>query len=514
MPLSLASILAESALRHADRTAVVLGAGRLTYAQLWEQARRYAAVFRDRGVNAGDRVALMIPNLPDFPRAYYGALAIGAVVVPVHSLLRASEVEYVLRDSGAKLFVGAAMLPEGLAGAALAGVDAVSLLDGPPFAPEPSFPGTPRLEKLAESAAPMGGLVEREPSDDAVILYTSGTTGAPKGALLSQFNMVMNAQVSAFDLFAVQPEDVMLGCLPLFHSFGQTCVMNTAFRIGASVVLMPRFDGAAALDLLVRENVTLFSGVPTMYLALLEAAKKDPRRPALRACSSGGSALPLAILERFEAEFGAPIYEGYGLSETSPVASFNQQAFGRKAGTVGCAIWGVDLRIADAEIENRIEFVATGEIGEVVIRGHNVFKGYLNRPEATAAVMVEGWFRSGDLGTQDADGFVSIVDRKKDMVLRGGYNVYPREVEDVLVRHPAIAQVAVIGIPDPVHGEEIVAVIVLGSETPAPAAADLIAWSKERLARYKYPRRVEFVEAFPLGPSGKVLKRELVARFS
>jgi long-chain acyl-CoA synthetase len=277
---------------------------------------------------------------------------------------------------------------------------------------------------------------------------------------------------------------------------------------------MPRFDGAAALDLLVRENVTLFSGVPTMYLALLEAAKKDPRRPALRACSSGGSALPLAILERFEAEFGAPIYEGYGLSETSPVASFNQQAFGRKAGTVGCAIWGVDLRIADAEIENRIEFVATGEIGEVVIRGHNVFKGYLNRPEATAAVMVEGWFRSGDLGTQDADGFVSIVDRKKDMVLRGGYNVYPREVEDVLVRHPAIAQVAVIGIPDPVHGEEIVAVIVLGSETPAPAAADLIAWSKERLARYKYPRRVEFVEAFPLGPSGKVLKRELVARFS
>ncbi|MGZ3561982.1 MAG: long-chain-fatty-acid--CoA ligase [Vulcanimicrobiaceae bacterium] len=513
MSLSLASILGESAWRHADRTALVCGPERITYAALWEQARRYAAALRSLGIGPGDKVALMIPNVPDFPRVYYGVLALGAVAVPVHSLLTAGEVAYILNDSGAKLFAGAGVLPEGLKGARQAGVRAVSVIDGPPFVAARGFPDVPRLEELAGEQAPVETNVQREAIDDAVVLYTSGTTGQPKGAVLSQLNMLMNAQVSGFDLFGVRPDDVMLGCLPLFHSFGQTCVMNTAFRIGAGVVLMPRFDGAAALELMTVENVTLFSGVPTMYVALLEAAKTDSRRPPLRACSSGGASLPLAVLERFEAVFKAPIYEGYGLSETSPVASFNQPEFGRKPGTVGCGIWGVDVRIASAVVEDRIEFLPAGELGEVVIRGHNVFKGYLNRPEATAAVMVDGWFRSGDLGTQDAEGFVTIVDRKKDMVLRGGFNVYPREVEEVLIRHPQIAQVAVIGVPHEVHGEEIVAVIVPEIDAGAPAPEEIIEWSKERLARHKYPRRIEFVESFPLGPSGKVLKRELILRF-
>ncbi len=381
-----------------------------------QQARRYAQHFIDSGIGPGDRVALLLPNVPDFPRAYYGALAAGAVVVPVHALLTAEEVAYVLQDSGAKLLVCHEALAAGGRGAEISGIPLLRA-------------GTPDCEPLA-------AMVERDAADDAVILYTSGTTGMPKGAVLSHNNLVLNASVCAHDLFDVRTEDLLLCALPLFHSFGQTCVMNTAFRVGAGIVLMPRFDGAAALDLMVRENVTLFSGVPTMYIALLDAARKDDRRPPLRCAASGGSSLPVAVLEAWEAAFGAEILEGYGLSETSPVASFNQREFGRKPGTVGCGVWGVELEVARPEIEDRIEFLPPNELGEIVIRGHCVFKGYLNNPEATRAAVVDGWFRSGDLGTKDRDGFITIVDRKKDMILRGGFNVYPREVEEVLMRHP------------------------------------------------------------------------------
>lgn len=358
----------------------------------------------------------------------------------------------------------------------------------------------------------MGAIAPRDAEDDAVILYTSGTTGKPKGAVLTHSNMVMNATICAFDLFEAREDDVLLCALPLFHSFGQTCVMNAAFRCGATIVLMPRFDGAAALDLMVRENVTCFAGVPTMYIALLEAAKNDARRPPLRRLNSGGASLPLAVLERVEQTFGVQIEEGYGLSETSPVATFNQRAIGVKPGTVGAPIWGVEAKIANAEIEDRIELLPPGERGEVVIRGHCVFSRYLNNPQATAAVKVDGWFRSGDIGTMDEDGFITILDRKKDMILRGGFNVYPREVEEVLMRHPAVAQVAVIGIPHDVQGEEVCAMIVLHEHARGTDTDEIIVWARENMAKHKYPRVVEFVESFPLGPSGKVLKRELRAR--
>jgi long-chain acyl-CoA synthetase len=496
MTLSLASILAEAALRHAGRTALIAGSKRIAYADLWNQARRFGGAFAAAGVRPGDRLALLLPNVPDFARAYYGALAAGAVVVPVHGLLTPPEVAYVLRDSGAKLLVCAAPLMEaGRAGAAQAGV--------------------PWMDAAAIDwdVTPVG-LAPREASDDAVVLYTSGTTGQPKGAVLTQSNLVWNATICAGDLFAIRPEDLFLGALPLFHAFGQTCVMNAAFRAGASVALMTRFDAAAALDTMVREGATVFAGVPTMYAALLDAAKRDARRPPLRVAISGGASLPLAVLEAFETAFHVPIYEGYGLSETSPAASFNQECFGRKPGTVGCGIWGVELAIARADVEDRIETVPDGELGEIVIRGHAVFKGYLNRPDATAAAVVDGWFRSGDLGTRDADGFVSVVDRKKDMILRGGYNVYPREVEEALMRHPGVAQVAVIGLPHETLGEEVCAVIVADAASEPIDAQALIAWSQERLAKYKYPRRIECVERLPLGPSGKVLKRELRERFA
>ena len=508
MQLTIASILAESAVRHADRTAVVLGDLRLTYAQLWGHAKQYAQVLRDHGVGPGDKVALLLPNTPHFPLAYFGTLALGGVAVPVHALLKAEEIQYVLEDSGAKVLVCAApLLGEGAKGAELAGIPVLGVMDGGDASIE-------RIDSLALEAQPIESIVPREADDTAVILYTSGTTGQPKGAEISHFNVTMNVLSSATYSFDIGPDDVVLGCLPLFHTFGQTCCMNTAFFIGASVVLLPRFDGAQALELLVKEKCTIFMGVPTMYIGLLEAAKTSEHRPQLKSALSGGAALPVPVLEKFKEVFGTDVLEGYGLTETSPVATFNQIGFPPKAGTVGKEIWGVEVEIAKAEVDDRIELISEpGELGEIVVRGHNVFKGYLNKPDATAAAIVDGWFRTGDLGTKDEDGYVSIVDRKKDMVIRGGYNVYPREVEEALLRHPAVGQVAVFGLPDPQYGEEVSAAVVKD-----PAGGDLTEdelrdWAKEKLAAYKYPRRIFFTDAFPLGPSGKVLKRELVQQY-
>jgi long-chain acyl-CoA synthetase len=501
MSLTLAAILAESANRHPDRDAVVIGPQRITYRQLWEQTRRYAAALERAGIGPGDRVAMLMPNVPDFPRVYYAILSLGAVVVPVHALLVAREIGFVLTDSQAKLLVAAApLLPQAAPAAEQAGVPLLAVMGGD---------GVDRLDLLAAELEPVTTYVERQPDDEAVILYTSGTTGSPKGAVLTQLNMTMNAVISATSVLFLTPEDVILGCLPLFHSFGQTCAMNAGFFAAATLVMLPRFDGGAALDLIVGEQVNVFMGVPTMYIGLLAAARSDERRPVLRIAVSGGASLPVAIIDKFAGVFGADIYEGYGLSETSPVATFNQPVFGRKAGTVGRAIWGTDAEIAAAEIDERIELLPQGEVGEVVLRGHNIFAGYLNNPEATAAVLVDGWFRTGDLGVKDSDGFLSIVDRKKDLILRGGYNVYPREVEEVLATHQSVAQVAVIGVPDDVQGEEICAVIVTTEDGADLEAAAFITWSQERLGKHKYPRLVEFVASLPLGPSGKVLKREL-----
>jgi len=503
MSLTLASILAESALRYPDSEAIVMGPERITYKDLWEQARRYATVLAQAGVGPGDKVAMLLPNVPDFPRVYFAALSLGAVVVPVHALLVAREITYVLQNSGAALLVvGAPLLTEAVPAAAAAGIPLLAVMGGD---------GVTRLDLLAREVEPLESYVERQAHDDAVILYTSGTTGAPKGAVLSHLNMTMNAVISASSVMMLTNHDTVLGCLPLFHSFGQTCAMNGGFFAGATLVLLPRFDGAAAIELIVTESVNVFMGVPTMYIGLLAAARSDPRRPALRIAVSGGASLPVAVMDKFAEVFEADIYEGYGLSETSPVATFNQPVFGRKPGTVGRAIWGVQAEIAAADVEGKIEMVATGELGEVIIRGHNIFSRYLGDPEATAAVMVDGWFRTGDLGTKDSDGFIAIVDRKKDMILRGGFNIYPREVEEVLAGHPGIAQVAVVGYPDEVHGEEICAVVIRSPDGADLDAATLIQWSQGRLAKYKYPRRVEFVESLPMGPSGKILKREIVS---
>jgi long-chain acyl-CoA synthetase len=504
MSLNIASVLAESAVRSPETTAIAINGLRVSYAQLWSQAKQYASVLRDKGIESGDKVALLLPSTPHFPLAYFGTLALGAVAVPVHALLKAEEIEYVLADSGAKLLVCAApLLLEGAKGAELAGVPVLAVMDG-------GDAGTERIDELALEAAPIEALVPRAPDDTAVVLYTSGTTGKPKGAELTHFNVMMNVTVLTQHTFAIDKSDIVLGCLPLFHTFGQIVCMASAFYVGATVVLLPRFDGAEVLRLLDEEKCTVFMGVPTMYLGLLEAAKTSELRPQLKVAISGGAALPLAVLEKFKDVFGTYILEGYGLTETSPGAAFNQTYMEPRAGTVGKALWGVEVEVAKADIDDRIELLPPGELGEIVIRGHNIFKGYLNQPEETAATIVDGWFRSGDLGDKDEEGYIRILDRKKDMVIRGGYNVYPREVEEVLMRHPGVAQVAVIGLPDPTYGEEVVACVV-----PADSLQEqeLIVWSRDRLANYKYPRRVIFLDALPLGPSGKVLKRELVAQY-
>lgn len=505
--LSLAAVLAEGARRYPDRVAVVDGDVRVTYRDLWEQTRSYAAGLRELGVGPGDTVAVLIPNVLDFPRVYYAALAVGARIVPVHLLLTADEVAYVLRDSGTDVLVThSSQLALGAAAAHATGTRLVNV--GPLPAGMADAPA--RLEDAAAAVEPLRTYATREAEDVAVVFYTSGTTGEPKGALLTHLNLVMNATVNVFDANDARPDDVVMGCLPLFHTFGQTVGMNGTFRLGGTLVLLARFTGEAAIDLMVREKVTVFHGVPTMYIALLEAAAKADRLPELRLCVSGGASLPVAVLERFTETFHATIFEGYGLSETSPTATTNQPAFGTKPGTIGHPIWGVEVEIARAEVEERIEFLPTGELGEIVIRGHNVFAGYLNRPEATAQAVVDGWFRSGDLGTKDEQGFITIVDRKKDLVIRGGFNVYPREVEEALARHPGVQQVAVIGVPDSTLGEEICAVVV----TDAGVTEDeLISWSKEKLGKHKYPRQVRFVDTLPLGPSHKVLKRELRKTF-
>ncbi|MEU6763239.1 long-chain fatty acid--CoA ligase [Streptomyces sp. NPDC046853] len=503
--LSLAAILAEPARRRPDHTALVEGELRLTFAELWEQARTQAAALVELGVRPGDRVALMAPNTAEFPRAYYAILAAGGVVVPVHLLLSAEEVEHVLRDSGATLLLcHPAQADTGKAAATATGVRMLTL------------GGDGELDTLAHAAEPLAGYVSRDADDPAVVFYTSGTTGVPKGAVLSHLNLVMNATVCAFDAHDVHRDDIALGALPLFHAFGQTVSMNATWRAGATLVLLPRFDAARALELMAAEGVNTFHGVPTMYVNLVAAAATAATAaglPALRLAVSGGASLPVAVLERFEEAFGVPVYEGYGLSETSPTASVNQPVFGTRAGTIGHPLWGVDVEIARAEVEGRIELLPAGELGEVVVRGHNVFSGYLGRPEATAEAVVDGWFRTGDLGTKDADGFLAIVDRKKDVIIRGGFNVYPREVEEVLMRHPDVAHVAVIGLPDDVHGEEICAVVVAAPGS-APDAARITEWSKEHLGRHKYPRRVEFTAELPLGPSMKILKRELRVTYS
>ncbi|MFF9625117.1 long-chain fatty acid--CoA ligase [Streptomyces griseosporeus] len=490
---NLAEFLVETAHRQPERPALRLGPVTLTYAELDRLSARAAALLRAEGLRDGDRVALMLPNVPEFVVLYYGILRAGGIVVPLNPLLKSRETEYHLRDCGAALLLEWHAAPgEGTEGAAAAGVRRIAV--------EPEA-----FAALLSGYEPLPGAADVAPDDIAVLLYTSGTTGRPKGAALTHAGLRHNTEVNVTEVQRLTPDDVIVGCLPLFHIFGQTCTMNVAVRSGASLTLVPRFDPQTVLDAIVRDRATVFEGVPTMYAALLQHPA-DADVSTLRMCVSGGASLPVEVLHGFEKRFGCMVLEGFGMSETSPVVSFNHPDRPRKPGSVGTPIRDVEVRLVDESGKD----VAPGEVGELAVRGPNLMKGYWNLPEATAAAIPDGWLRTGDLARRDEDGYLYIVDRKKDLVIRGGYNVYPREIEEVLHEHPAVALAAVLGVPDERLGEEVAAAVVLRPGAEA-TAEELQQFVRDRVAAYKYPRKVWLTDTLPMGPSGKILKREITA---
>ena len=494
---NLASNLVTTAQSHPDAVAIKLDDAELTWSQLHGLAAKTAGALRAAGLEPGDRVSLILPNVPAFPVLFYGTLLAGGTVVPMNPLLKAQEIEYFYTDSGAKFsFVWGDFLAEAQGGAE--GTSTKVIASGPVGPSDHDLP----------AGEPIAAPVERADDDTAVILYTSGTTGRPKGAELTHRNLDLNAKRTAEDIIQISPDDVVMGCLPLFHVFGLTCGLNASVRTGATLTLIPRFDPGKALEVIARDKVTVFEGVPTMYGAVLhhpDAAHAD--MSSLRTCVSGGSSLPEQTLREFESTFDVQILEGYGLSETSPVASFNMPDAPTKPGTIGRAIPGCEMKlIGDDGLD-----VGPGEgVGEIAIRGDNIMKGYWNKPEETEAAIPDGWFRSGDIANVDDEGYYTIVDRKKDVIIRGGMNVYPREIEEVLYTHPDVLECAVVGVPHPELGEDVGAAVSL-QEGAKGDVDEIQQYVKDRIAAYKYPRQIWVIDELPKGPTGKILKREIKA---
>jgi len=518
--LNLAMILEQNATTKPDATAIVYGDMRFTYKQLDDFANQVANGLKSLGIEAGDKVAIACPNLPYFPFVYYGILKAGAVVVPLNILFKPREVAFHLRDSDAKavfVFEGTAELP--LAQTVKQGFDEVDsckhfvVMTANPIMPT-SIEGAMTFGQLIYDKPKSFQTSPTNPNDTAVILYTSGTTGTPKGAELTHLNMTMNA-IASREVFlpfmgnGIDRCGVSLITLPLFHSTGQTAQMNASIYDGSTIVLLPRFEAASVLSAIKKEGVSFWVAVPTMFWTLLRHAEENNLdvndiAETLQVTVSGGAPMPVELMKQFEEKFGVRVLEGYGLSETSPVACFNHPQLPSKAGTVGQPLFAVQIACVDDD-DNP---VPTGTAGEIVIRGHNVMKGYYKKPEATQEALRNGWFHSGDIGVFDEDGYLSIVDRKKEMILRGGYNIYPRELEEVIMTNEAVSQVAVLGIPCPKMGEEVKAFIVL-KQGFVMTEDEMIDWCKTQIASNKYPRFVEFRDSLPIGGTGKILKRAL-----
>lgn len=511
--LNLAIILEDSARRYPTKTAFTFMDTSLNYTQINSAANQVANGLKSIGIQSGDKVAINCLNIPYFPIVYFGILKTGAVVVPISVLLKREEVAYHLKDSEAKAifaFVGTPELPmgsENYAGFQQASNCEHFFLITPKLTDLSSIEGTKTLGMLMNGQPPTFEIVETESNDTAIIVYTSGTTGHPKGAQLTHSNLMLSAVLNT-NLVNLTSQDTLLTVLPLFHAFAITLLMNAGVYNGATNILLPRYDAEAALALMVKHKVTLFAGVPTMYWGLLNCKvathQSNVVKDNLRVCVCGGASLPVKILEEFEKRFEVPILEGYGMSEGTCTVTFNHLYQKRKPGSIGTPVWGVAVKIVD---ENDKE-VPVGEKGELVYRGYVVMKGYYNKPEATAKTLIGGWLHSGDVAVKDEEGYFYIVDRLKDMVIRGGLNVYPREVEEVMIQHEAVSLVAVIGIPDEKFGEEIKACVVL-NEGQSITQEALIAYTKANIAAYKYPRIIEFMDALPTSATGKILKKEL-----
>jgi len=518
--LNLAAIIEQHARLSPDKTAIVCKDLRLSYGELNEQANRVANALVELKVGHGDKVALVCPNLPFFPVVYYAILKAGAAVVPLNVLFKAREFAYHLEDSDAKavfVFEGTDELP--MAQTVKEAFDAVEtcenliVMTADKNAPSP-FAEHKTLAQITDGKSDKFETFPTKPEDTCAILYTSGTTGQPKGAELTHLNIFLNS-VATHNLhlpvldFTGGEQKTVLITLPLFHTTGQTVQMNTNLYAGNRIVLLPRFEAKATLETMERERVNFWIGVPTMYWSVLKFVEENNYdvskiKDSLKVPTSGGAPMPVEVMKEFEQVFGIRVLEGYGLSETSPLACFNHFEKPSKPGTVGQPIFGVEVKCVD---ENDRE-VKCGERGEVVIRGNNIMKGYYKRPEATAEAFKNGWFHTGDIGIIDTEGYLSIVDRKKDMILRGGYNVYPRELEEVIMTHEAVSLVAVVGVPDERLGEEVKAFVVL-KHGFSLKKEDFTNWCKQQFAANKYPRHVEFRDELPVSGTGKILKREL-----
>jgi long-chain acyl-CoA synthetase len=504
MNFNLAVILRETALESPGRPVACFPGGSLTYGELDALSDLVAASLRASGIRPGDPVALQLPNIPQFLVAYFGILKAGGVVVPVNILLKAPEVAFVLGDSAARILITwGGVLDEAVKGATSAGVSEVYAV---------SDNGDERaigFERLLAAPTATSQLAPREQDDTAVIMYTSGTTGQPKGAELTHMQLYMNADIPG-RLFDVQPDDVVITVLPLFHVFGLSSILNVCVRFGCTMSLIPRFDPATVLAAIQRDRATIFEGVPAMFFSLLTYPDLDKYDiSSLRVAISGGASIPAEVLDAFEQRFGIPVLEGYGLTETASTVTFNKSPQDRRIYSVGKPIWGTQTEVWNAE--GKALPPGRENIGEVVTRGLHVMKGYLNNAQATADAFADGWFHTGDLGYFDEDGFLFIVGRAKELIIRGGYNVYPLEVEDVLRAHPEVVEAAVVGVPHERLGEEVMAVVV-PHPGAAVTAAELIAFCKERIAAYKYPRVIEFRAELPKNTLGKVLKDELLRR--
>jgi long-chain acyl-CoA synthetase len=504
MSFNLATILTETALAAPKAPVSLAGGTAMTYRELDEQSGRFAAGLREAGLLPGQVVALQLPNVPQFLTAYFGALKAGLVVLPLNPLLMAPELEYHLTDSSAAILIGFDGIHAEASRACQATGVPLYLVGSGPASRSDGVRPVGELFSTAPEHQPGGEVVPRAADDTAVLIYTSGTTGKPKGAELTHFQLYMNCTIAG-GLFGARADDVVLAVLPFFHVFGLSSVINVFVRYGGCLSIVPRFAPAAALDTIESDRCTVLGGVPTMLHALAQQDITGRDLSALRVAVSGGASLPEDIMRTFEGKYGIPVLEGYGLSETAATCSFNRPD-DRRVLSIGKPLWGVTMRVGD--VADQPLPPGPEHVGEILIRGHNVMKGYLGRPEATASTLRGGWLHTGDLGYVDSDGFYFIVDRAKDLVIRGGYNVYPREIEEVLYAHPGILEAAVIGKPDERLGEEVVAVVVrrAGSEVNGE---EVIAYCRERLAAYKYPREIRFMTELPKGPSGKILKAAL-----
>jgi len=512
--LNTSVILAESASEYPEKTAVISGPVRLTYRQLITKVNQLAGGLKDIGIRKGDMVLMACPNLVEFPIVYFAVLKIGAVLVPVNILSKESELLFYLTDTGAKAFFcfeGTDKLPLCIEGRlAFEEADCCEhfiVIPCSSTADVPHKSGMTIDDIMRDQRGECETIITAS-DDTAVVLYTSGTTGKPRGAELTHQNLVTTA-MNFRDSQQVTSEDVHLVALPLYHCYAQQAQMNCGFLAGSAIVLIERFDPDLVLETFEQESVTLFAGVPTMYWALLnntEVSKYDMGRIArtLRLGMSGGAAMPVELLQAVEKRFGITILEAYGVTETAAAGTLNRPNRRRKIGSIGIPHWGIRMRIVDETMRD----VPAGEPGELVVQGHCTMKGYYNQPEATAEAYRGGWLHTGDVAVRDEDGYFYIVDRLKDMIIRGGYNIYPREIEEKLMEHPDISLTTAIGVPDEQYGEQVKAYVVL-NDGATTTAEDIIAWSKERMANYKYPRAVEIVESLPTNATGKILKKEL-----